>query len=528
VAVDPISLNPDSLGPVSRGLPELTLELRVRDPELVDELSAILDPRERETFALAALRVGVLALRSARGQVDAQTVRGEVERLLAELRKGLDQHRDHLQLELGGALRDYFDPKSGRFEERVRALTQDDGELARVIRRHVEGSDSALAQTLARHVGSDSPLLRALDPANAEGVVAGLTRLVEEALGSQRERILREFSLDNREGALARLVGELTQSHGKLTEDLRGRLDEVVAEFSLDAEDSALSRLVRQVERAQQQITSEFTLDSETSALARMRRELLGIAEQQNKALAELQAQVQVELAKLSTARAASARSTAHGNDFEAALLGWFERRAQESGDAFAETGRTTGHIKNCKKGDAVVELGPDHRAAGARIVIEAKEEAGYTLAAARVELEEARKNRDAEVGVFVLSAKVAADAWPRFHPVGDDVFLVWDFDEPGTDVRLEAALGVARALCTRRRHTAKSEIDFAALDRAIREVEKQLEGLDAIKSAADGVESGAGRIKERVRIMRANLARAVETLDRCSEAVRCELGGSA
>ena len=505
-------------------LPELELHLRVREPELVDELSAILDPRERESFALSALRIGVLALRTARGQVDAQTLRGEVERLLSELHKGLDQHRDQLQLGLGSALRDYFDPKSGRFEERVRALTQEDGELARVIRRHVEGSDSALAQTLARHVGAESPLLRALDPANGEGVVAGLTRLVEDALGAQRRAILGEFSLDNREGALARLVAELTQTHGKLTADLHGRLDGVVKEFSLDAEDSALSRLVTRVERAQQQITSEFTLDSDTSALARMRRELLGIAEQQNQALAALQAQVQVEMAKLTTARARDAKSTAHGDAFESGVLRWLERRAQESADAFEETGRTTGRIRNCKKGDAVIELGPGHRAAGARIAVEAKEEAGYTLAAARVELEEARKNRDAEVGIFVLSAKVAPAGWPCFHPLGDDVFLVWDFEDPATDVRLEAALAVARALCTRRRHPAKSEIDFAALDRSIRDVEKQIEGLDTIKTSADTIESGAGRIKERVRIMRENLGRSVEALDRCAESVRREL----
>lgn len=519
-----MSANPVSRESFAPSPPELELRLRVVDPELVDELSAILDPREREAFALSALRIGVLALRTARGQVDAQTLRGEVERLLAELRKGLDQHRDQLQLGLGSALRDYFDPKSGRFEERVRALTREDGELARVIRRHVEGSDSALAQTLAKHVGAESPLLRALDPRSGEGVVAGLTKLVDDALEVQRKAILGEFSLDNREGALARLVAELGETHGKLTSDLHGRLDLVVKEFSLDAEDSALSRLVARVERAQQQITSEFTLDSETSALARMRRELLGIAEQQNQALASLQAQVQVEIAKLATARARDAKSPAHGDTFQAAVLRWFERRAQESGDTFADTARSTGHIKNRKVGDGVVELGPDHRAAGARIVIEAKEEAGYALAGARLELEEARKNRDAEVGIFVLSAKVAPEGWPPFHPLGDDVFLIWDFEKPDTDVRLEAAFAVARALCTRRRHPSRSEIDFAALDRSIRDVEKQIEGLEAIKTNADTIESGAGKIKERVRIMRENLSRAVQTLDRCTDAVRREL----
>ena len=51
-----------------------------------------------------------------------------------------------MQLTLGTALRDYFDPKSGRFAERVQALVDEDGELARVIRSQVEGSDSSLAQ----------------------------------------------------------------------------------------------------------------------------------------------------------------------------------------------------------------------------------------------------------------------------------------------------------------------------------------------------------------------------------------------
>lgn len=192
-----------------------------------------------------------------------------------------------------------------------------------------------------------------------------------------------------------------------------------------------------------------------------------------------------------------------------------------------SETGRTTGLIKNSKKGDAVLELGPAHRAAGARIVLEAKEEAGYAIAVARAELEEARKNRGAEAGVFVISARVAPEGWPSFHPLGDDVFVVWDVEEPETDVRLEAALAVARALCTRRRHGGQSEADFVAIERAIRDVEKQLDGLDEIKTSADSIETGTNRIKERVRIMRSNLTRAVETLDRCADAVRRELGGS-
>jgi hypothetical protein len=504
----------------------LDLLLRVRDPEVALELAAIADPREREEYALAALRIGVLSLRMARGQVDVHAVHGEVERMLIELRKGLDQHQSRLQHELESALRSYFDPRDGRFEARVQALVKDDGEIARVIRRHVEGSDSALAGTLARHVGAESPLLRMLDPQSGEGLVAGVQRLLEQQLGAQRERILGEFSLDNREGALARLVGELTHSHGKLADALQGRIDEVVREFSLDAEDSALSRLVARVEQAQRQITAEFTLDSETSALARLRRELLGIAEKQHGQLAELHKRVEIELAKITTARERDARSTAHGNDFEAALCRWLEARALEHGDVFEATGQTTGILRNCRKGDGVVQLGPEHRAAGARIVFEAKEDASTTLASARAEIEEARRNRGADVGVFVLSARSVPERWPSFHVIGEDVFLVWDVEQPDTDVRLESALAVARALATRRRAEHASEIDLDAFEGAIRAVEKQLEGLDQIQTSTNTIEGGVAAIRERARKMREHLVRAIGTLDECCDAARRELAG--
>lgn len=506
--------------PISRIPTVFELVLQLRDPEVVDELTAIIDPRERSEHATTALRIGLLALRSARGQVDADAVRGEVDRMLLELRKGLEQHRDHLQHELGGALRSYFDPKDGRFEERVRALVQEDGELARVIRLHVEGSDSALGQTLARHVGTESPLLRSLDPTNTEGLVAGVQRLVDDALGVQRAAILGEFSLDNRDGALARLVGELTASHGKLNESVAGQIDKVLGEFSLDSEESALSRLVARVERAQKQIADEFTLDSDTSALARMRNELLGVAAKQSQTIAEFS----VELAKLNTRRATEARTTAHGSEFEATLLRWLERRTHEAGDLFEMTANTPGAFKHSKVGDAVVELGPDHRAAGARIVFEAKESASTRLAGAREEIETARKNRGAEVGVFVLSSKSAPEGWERFRAIGPDLFLLWDADDPASDVVLESALAVARALCTRARRGAHSEVDFEAFERAVRAVEKQLEGIDEIRTSAGTIEGGVVKIKKRVEILEANLRRAVATLDDCRESTQREL----
>jgi hypothetical protein len=476
---------------------ELELRLRLRDPEMIEELAAIADPRERVEHATTALRIGLLALRSARGQVDAGAVRTQVDRMLLALEKNLDQHRDRLQHELATALRGYFDPKEGRFEERVQALVKDDGEIARVIRAHVAGSDSALAATLSQHVGPESALLRTLDPTNTQGLVAGMQRLVEDALAAQRRTLLGEFSLDNADGALARFIAELGKNQGQLG----AALDERVG-----------------------QIVRELTLDSETGALARIRRELLGAVERMDRS----QAEMKVEIAKFVATREARSRTTAHGSDFEAALLRWLERRAQESGDVCEEVGNRTGAIASCKVGDAVVELGPEHRAAGARIVFEAKEDAGYRLPKAREEIEQARKNRSAEVGVFVLSAQSAGDGWERFRAVGNDVFVVWDANDPESDVLLEVVYSLARTLCVRARASHETAVDFADFERAIRSVEKQIDGLAEIQKSANTIENGAERIRERARIMENHLLRAVETLDACRDAAHRELAGPA
>lgn len=517
---------PGHLSPIARPDPDaLELTLEIRDPDVLAELRRRPGPREREAFALAALRVGTLALRSAEGQVDGATVRAEVERMLRGLEEGLTHHREALGGLLAGTLREYFDPRDGRFAERVEALVRDDGELARLLRGHVEGEGSSLARTLAGHLGAESPLLRRLDPERSDGLLASLRGVVDEALSAQRERILAEFSLDNREGSLARLVAELREHHGELDEALKGRIDEVVAEFSLDDDASALSRLVARVEGASRRLSEEFSLDSETSALARLRRELMEVAGSQSERLAALEKSVAAELAALRARRESQAASPAHGRAFEEALVAWLRERSEAAGDRFEDTRNLPGLVRQRKTGDAVIQLGPEHQAAGARIAVEAKEEAGTTPARAAEELERARKNRGAEVGIFVLSRSVAPPEWRPFHRVGQDLFVVWDADDPRSDAYLEAGLSVARTLCARSRVDDHAALELSALDRAVRDVERQLEGLDEIVRASDSIEKGNERVRDRVRKMRRNLQRAVDALDAFGDAVRRELG---
>ena len=515
---------PHPPAPHLNGTGTLDLRLRISDPDLYAAIAKREEPK-RSQFALEAMKVGVIAFRQAQGQVDAYQVRDAGERVIADMSAALERHRRETAEQVSGCLREYFDPKSGLFNQRVRGLVgqgDEAGELERLIRRQVEGDGSLLAKTLAAHVGDQSPLMRVLDPQSTGGVVALLAQATESTLAEQRQRILSEFSLDNGDGALARLVAELTRSHGDVGKALEQRVDAVVGEFSLDRQDSALSRLVGRVEAANRSIGSELSLDNEGSALARMRRELLDVIGEQQKANAEFQMEVLRSLTEMTARKEEAQRSTRHGLAFEDAVHDFVNARLAE-GDMAERTGNTTGKVRNSKKGDIVIGLGPDTATPGARIVVEAKQDASYTLAKALAEIAEARKNRDAGLGVFVFSQRTApADVLEPLARYGDDVVVVWDAEDSATDAYLVAALSVARALSVQgARGNDTLGVDVDGLEKAIREVERQAGGLDDITKSAQAIDSHVSKILDKARIVRNGLERQTGVLDEKVTALR-------
>ncbi len=209
------------------------------------------------------------------------------------------------------------------------------------------------------------------------------------------------------------------------------------------------------------------------------------------------------------------------------AVFEFTQAHSQQRGDIATHTGRTTGTIRNCKKGDAVVQLGPDHVAAGGRIVVEAKENSSYTLPAALEEIEEARKNRGAQVGLFVFSKATVPSDLESLARYGSDITVVWDSEDPATDVNLTAGLELARALVAR--ETLEKEgraADLEAIDTSIRAIEKELSSLDEIDRWAGTVESNGRKIIDKVRRTRQALVKEVEALDARLVELRSVLGG--
>jgi hypothetical protein len=519
----------------------LRLELDIQDAETIQALNALRNERERNEFACQALRIGVLALGQARGEVDSVKIRRESERLIEAMDAKLNLHTQGLNDRLAAVLKDYFDPESGRFQERIERLIKKDGDLEQIMRKQVGAEDSELCRALSSHLGAESQLMQMLNPDQSKGLMAAIKETLDGQLTTQREHVLNQFSLDNKEGALCRFIGELTENQGQLSETLNGKIDEVVKEFSLDSDDSALSRLVRNVDRAQRTITNEFSLDEdnsalsrlkrmmedtnstlhshlslddESSALARLKKELIGLLSEQSEKSLKFQEEVKGSLNAMIVKRDERNKSTRHGDDFEAAVCEFLFREAQGAGDIATPTGGAVGLIKNCKKGDSVIELGPDNACAGAKIVVEAKEDKKYTLASARAELDEAKKNRDAGVGVFVFSSRTAPDALDPLNRYGDDVFVVWDAEDPNSDIFLKAGMTLARALCIRTSSIdAQEAVDFAAIDKSILEIEKQANLLGEIDKWSSTIISNGEKIKKRVTTSRQSMDKQIEIL---------------
>ena len=397
------------------------ISLDVYDPEVVHELLQRAEGPARDDYLRLALRIGVLSLRLAGGQVDEKKLREEGDRLVRDVQREIE---------------DYLHPEKGR--------------LRVSLSQFVEGDRSILARTIADKVGEASPIFKLLDPRNSEG------------LKSQ----------------LAATVKEIVDAHA------RG----ITGQLSLDEPASALSRLKR-------------TLDTQVQEI--------------HKNQSEFHTEVRETLAALQATRKANERGTVHGLEFEDALCASVAALAQGHADIAESVGSSTGLIKNCKTGDIVVTLGPDSPAPGVKIVWEAKQAGGISLRAALDEICEARKNREAQIGIFVFSARHALAALEPLARYDRDIVIVWDSEDPNSALLVRAAYSLARALAIReKKSSTDSDVALRAIDEAARAVARQAAYLDEMRIWAETVRRNGEKIADRAARMTSDLQTAVDTLD--------------
>src|SRR5688500_10525131 len=87
------SVDEDSSANGHRELPfQLPLKPLIHDPEIIRSLVDYRDGESRNAFAIEAMKIGILALRHVGGQVSADLIQRESERLIKDMQQTLDGH----------------------------------------------------------------------------------------------------------------------------------------------------------------------------------------------------------------------------------------------------------------------------------------------------------------------------------------------------------------------------------------------------------------------------------------------------
>ena len=311
------------------------------------------------------------------------------------------------------------------------------------------------------------------------------------------------------DGAVARFLKSLREELKGANEDRAAQLSAALAALDANDENSLLSRLVRETNQARQDVLTAVNPETPNSPMAMLKSSLTSLLQQQTANQAEVAKQqqerhtqfekeVREALTRIETKRAQGQTSPRGGLDFEEEVTQFINTATQGGPCIFTAVGATTG-VGRCKKGDAVLRFTAESAFANAGVVFEAKREAGYTVQAALDELDEARKNRDAGAGVFVMARSHASETFPRFVRYGSNVVVTWDEQDPWTDPYLHAAILLGMSLVTRSRTTGDVG-DITALKDIEARIEGELSRLEKMEKYSNNIRKNVDDISDEVR----------------------------
>lgn len=179
----------------------LHLEVQIRDPIVLTYLRAFDDP-ERPGKAVAAMKVGVIAIQSATPSLDTQVVREG----FVEMEGRFKERVEEFQEDIGETLGKYFKERDGVVPKSLDGLFGKDGTLTQTFNRYFDPQDGRLARLMENQIGPGSKFGRALDPKNKDGIIALIETKVADLVQEKLNEVLKEFSLDEDGSAMGRLA----------------------------------------------------------------------------------------------------------------------------------------------------------------------------------------------------------------------------------------------------------------------------------------------------------------------------------
>jgi len=498
----------------------IVAELTDRRTDSVDVFQLLTADQQRQ-LALDAWCIGLRALKNANAQAQEARLADIGKTLKEDLSGALNHMVQQHQERVETSLRRYFDPNDGELSRRLERFIEDDGELSRLMARFVSPDGSVIAETLAKHVGEQSVLIKKLSPSDADGVVQTLKQLLTSAMAQSSSELQQALDPLRKDSPVSRFLYALRDDVKKAEAD---RSQQMVTAFkALDANDpnSLLSNLARQTQNASQSLLSAMNPANKNSPLAYIQASLMDLLERHMKRSHDiLQEQQQRQekfekdirdvVTRLETQRLANRSSPRGGEQFEDLVLAIVQERVNGGPYVCTKTGNVVGIRDACKVGDFVVRFTEESAWAGAAIVFECKHDASYHVDKAIKELDIARTNREAAVGVFVMAQSHASSDFPAFSRIGQNILVTWDSEDCSTLPRLYAAVMLAMALASR-----KKQVEQSASTDAVRGIEtmltEQLSHVEKIRKASESIRKSNDVIRKELDKSEAELKDLVE-----------------
>lgn len=136
---------------------------------------------------------------------------------------------------------------------------------------------------------------------------------------------------------------------------------------------------------------------------------------------------------------------------------------------------------------------------AGAALVVEVKHDSSYTVSKALSELEIARSNRRAQVGLFVMARSHAPSGFPEMGRYGNDILVIWDAEDDSTDPYLHAAVILGLALSSRQQRPV-DDGDIKALADIEQRIHHELARHEKMKNFAEKIRKDAEDLGDELR----------------------------
>lgn len=307
--------------------------------------------------------------------------------------------------------------------------------------------------------------------------------------------------------SLNQFFGADTGKVMKLLQEQVGPSSPFAKSLDPNNKESVISRLQdtvkNHIETEAKKIVDQFSLDIESSALSRLNAlvtDKVGkIEDSNNKFFTELKEALGIKAGKATEAE----KGTQKGREFETTLYDYVAQVGRLLGDSTDNVRSVAGSIERCKMGDYVVTLSDLSAAPGKKIVVEAKKMQGYRLKDAIAELNQAKENRDAVVGILAFAKGYEPPEVGDFLRVGSDFFVTVDeqclYDQSPL-LYFDAAYKVLRALIvTAARKEEKKELNIEQIRNELESIIALVARLSELSTKAKTISTNSKFIEETV-----------------------------